>query len=57
MSKKVLMIRLRSDAVDFEKWPQLTKEKLEAAFVQAPNAKLAFNTLPYDSLDAVKRWS
>lgn len=122
MSKKVLMIGLRSDAVDFVKWPQLTKEKLEAAFFQvvneltengydakwcltdrgetateqvtqsleeespdivligagvrtdpdhfllfetvlnvvhekAPNAKIAFNTLPYDSLDAVKRWS
>lgn len=121
MKKKVLLIGLRSDAVDFEKWPQLTKEKLEAAFVeviselnqsgyeakwcltdrgqtakeqvasalqveqpdivlvgagvrtdsehfllfeqlinvihsQAPNAKIAFNTLPYDTLDSVRRW-
>ncbi len=119
--KKVLLIGLRSDAVDFDKWPQLTKEKLEAAFiqviselnqggykakwcltdrgetaqtqvsealrteepdivlvgagvrtdpdhfllfeqlinvihVQAPNAKIAFNTLPYDTLESVKRW-
>ncbi len=28
----VLLVGLRSSAVDFEKWPQLTKEKLEAAF-------------------------
>ncbi|MEM0911876.1 MAG: SGNH/GDSL hydrolase family protein [Pseudomonadota bacterium] len=121
MNKKVLMIGLRSDAVDYEKWPQLTKEKLEAAFTQvvseltengydakwcltdrgetaekqvvdalnkeqpdivligagvrtdpdhfllfeqlinvihakAPSAKIAFNTLPYDSLESVKRW-
>ena len=34
MSKKVLLIGLKSDAVDFKKWPQLTKEKLEAAFLQ-----------------------
>ena len=119
--KKVLLIGLKSDAVDFEKWPQLTKEKLEAAFVQvvselnengydatwcltdrgetakeqvedalleytpdivlvgagvrtdpdhfllfetliniihknAPKAKIAFNTLPYDTLESVQRW-
>jgi hypothetical protein len=119
--KKVLLIGLRSDAVDFEKWPQLTKEKLEAAFVHvvseleqngysakwcltdrgdtaesqvvdalnkdmpelvlvgagvrtdpdhfllfeklinvihahAPHAKIAFNTLPYDTLASVQRW-
>ncbi len=118
---KVLMIGLRSDAVDFVKWPQLTAEKLEAAFEQvlgemadagfdarwcltdtgetaeqqvldeletvmpdvvligagvrtdpdhfllfervinavhraAPDAKIAFNTLPYDSTEAVRRW-
>ncbi|MEM9346739.1 MAG: hypothetical protein AAGB26_08990 [Planctomycetota bacterium] len=118
---KVLMIGLRSDAVDFEKWPQLSVEKLEAAFEKvlgemadagfdarwcltdtgeaaeqqvldelkavepdvvligagvrtdpdhfllferlinavhraAPRAKIAFNTLPYDSAEAVRRW-
>lgn len=121
MNKKVLLIGLRSDSVDYVKWPQLTKEKLEAAFTQvvsqltengyeaqwcltdtgdtaaeqvhdvlcevqpdivlvgagvrtdpdhfllferlinvihthAPNAKIAFNTLPYDSLESVQRW-
>lgn len=120
--KKVLLIGLRSDCVDYEKWPQLTPEKLESAFetvaaeltengylavwcltdqgetakeqvekalkTEEPNivlvgagvrtdpdllllfeqiinvihkhavhAKIAFNTLPYDSLQAVKRWS
>ncbi|MGF1484815.1 MAG: hypothetical protein ACFBZ8_10685 [Opitutales bacterium] len=118
---KVLMIGLRSDAVDFEKWPELTKEKLETAFAQilqaftelgfvaqwcltdrgetaeaqvrealaaqvpdvvligagvrtdpdhfllfekvinlvhrdAPQARIAFNTLPFDSVEAVQRW-
>lgn len=122
MSKKVLMIGLRSDSVDFEKWPQLSVEKLEAAFQQvlgeledagydalwcltdrgetaaqkvtealttqrpdfvmvgagvrtdpdhfllfeqvinlihehAPQAKIVFNTLPYDSVQAVERWA
>ncbi|MCG8457439.1 MAG: hypothetical protein MI919_14290 [Holophagales bacterium] len=122
MKKKVLMIGLRSDAVDFEKWPQLTKEKLEAAFAEvlaelerhdylpvwcltdksekatgkvvralkaeepdivlvgagirtdpdlfllfeqvinaihehAPAARIVFNRLPHDSLEAVRRWS
>ncbi|WDT87592.1 SGNH/GDSL hydrolase family protein [Alteromonas sp. 009811495] len=122
MSKKVLLIGLRSDNVNYEKWPQLSKEKLDAAFEQvvselnnngydslwcltdqgetaaqqveealakekpdivligagvrtdpdhfllfeqvinivhanAPKAKIAFNSLPYDSLDAIKRWS
>jgi len=121
-SKRVLMIGLKSSAVDFEKWPQLSPEKLEAAFVQvlkevtdagyvsewclvgtdasavddvsaalarfepdivlvgagvrtdpdhlhlfetilntahqaAPNAKFAFNSLPYDTLEALKRWA
>lgn len=119
---RVLMIGLKSAAVDFEKWPQLSVEKLEAAFVQvrqevdaagyesrwcligtdpsaaldvakdidafdpdivligagvrtdadhlelfeqvlntahahAPSAKFAFNSLPYDTLEALKRWS
>ncbi|MEM6259542.1 MAG: hypothetical protein AAF711_05570 [Planctomycetota bacterium] len=118
---KVLMIGLRSDAVDFEKWPRLSAEKLEAAFERvlgemagagfdarwcltdtgetaegqvldelravgpdvvligaglrtdpehfllfervinavhgaATDAKIAFNTLPYDSVEAVRRW-
>ena len=120
--KKVLLIGLRSDCVDYEKWPQLTRDKLEAAFEEvvlqlskegytgircltdqgktaseqiekalkkenpdivlvgagvrtdpdllllfekvinaihkyAPPAKIAFNRLPYDSVEAVKRWS
>lgn len=115
------MIGLRADAVDYEKWPELTPEKLEGAFeavasqltgegfdatwcltdtgetaehvveegirelspdvvligagvrtdpdhfllfekvinlvhAKAPEAKIAFNTLPFDSVDAVKRW-
>ncbi len=115
------MIGLRSDCVDYEKWPQLNKEILEAAFIQvvteltqngydaiwcltdqgktaeeqlknalreekpdivlvgagvrtdpnlfflfekvinvihsqAPSAKIAFNNLPYDSLESVQRW-
>ncbi|WP_334029587.1 hypothetical protein [Alteromonas sp. P256] len=121
MKKKVLMIGLRSDAVEFDKWPQLTKEKLESAFVDtvtelakngydakwcltdrgetaeqhayhtllkekpdivligagvradpdhfllfekliniihthSSNAKIAFNTMPNDSLESVQRW-
>lgn len=120
--KRVLMIGLKSSAVDFEKWPQLSIDKLEVAFVQilkevqdagydgewclvdadpsatqtvattidafhpdivligagvrtdpdhlhlfeailniahkkAPNAQFAFNSLPYDTLEALKRWS
>ena len=31
---KVVMIGLRSDAVDFSKWPELSVEKLEAAFAK-----------------------
>ena len=30
----VLLIGLRADAVDYKKWPQLSREKLEAAFKQ-----------------------
>lgn len=121
-AKRVLMIGLKSTAVDFDKWPQLSVEKLETAFVQvlnevkdegfdgewclvdaddsavedvsaalarfdpdivlvgagvrtdpdhlhlfeiilntahhaAPNAKFAFNSLPYDTLDALRRWA
>ena len=121
MRTKVLLIGLRSDCVDYEKWPQLSPEKLEAAFVEvvtqlgqngydstwcltdqgetaeaqvqdalmaerpdivligagvrtdpdlfilfekvinvvhahAPKAKIAFNKLPYDSVEAVQRW-
>ena len=116
------MIGLSADNVDYEKWPQLTKESLEAAFEEviagltaegydsewcltdqgataeqkvtealkryvpdivmvgagvrtdpdllhlfekvinlihehAPDAKMAFNSLPFDTVDAVKRWS
>ena len=32
--KRVLLIGLRSDVVDFAKWPGLTREKLEAWFGQ-----------------------
>jgi len=121
VNKKVLLIGLRSSSVDFEKWPQLSVEKLEAAFQQvleefedagykalwcltdsgetasqqvtealathqpdfvmvgagvrtdpdhfllfekvinlihteAIQAKIVFNTLPYDSVQAVERW-
>ncbi|MEM9079711.1 MAG: hypothetical protein AAGC74_03360 [Verrucomicrobiota bacterium] len=120
-AKVVVMIGLKSSAVDFEKWPQLSVENLEAAFVKvreeleregyravwcltdtgetaeqvvraalekekpacvlvgagvrtdedhfllferiinlvhecAPQARVAFNRLPYDSVEAVKRW-
>ena len=119
---RVLMIGLATDAVDFEKWPELSPEKLEAALraverdlraagydarwcltdrgetaleqvgaaleevrphvvlvgagvrkdpehlllfeqilnavlERAPGARLAFNTLPFDSVEAVARWS
>ncbi|MEO0453983.1 MAG: hypothetical protein AAFY98_07580 [Verrucomicrobiota bacterium] len=122
MNQRVLLIGLRADAVDYEKWDKLSPEKLEAAFTEviteleeagyqpqwcltdtgataceqiqsalketepeivligagvradganlflfekvinlvhehAPQAKICFNRLPYDSLDAVKRWS
>ncbi len=122
MSKNVLLIGLRSDVVDFSKWPELTREKLEASFEKtiaeltkdgynaqwcltdlgktavevisaklrerknnvvvigagvrkdpdllllferiintivevSPNSKIAFNTLPFDTVEAVKRWS
>ena len=33
MSKRVLLVGLDSSSADFSKWPGLTKEKLEAAFV------------------------
>ena len=35
--KRVLLIGLRSDSVDYEKWPELSREKLEAAFAQVLN--------------------
>lgn len=119
---KVVLIGLHADHVDFEKWPQLSKEKLENAFEAvieeltqegfeaawcltdrgetaaeqvrstlvevvpdivligagvrtdpehfilfetvinivhetSPQAKIAFNQLPYDSVEAVKRWA
>ncbi|WP_424313614.1 hypothetical protein [Haloferula sp.] len=121
-SKKVLLIGLRSDCVDYEKWPELNREKLNAAFEEvvdeltkegyaaiwcltdqgataseqvqealkkerpdivlvgaglrtdpdllhlfekvinaihehAPSARITFNQFPYDSVEAVKRWS
>lgn len=31
-NSSVLLVGLKSSVVDFEKWPQLTQEKLEAAF-------------------------
>lgn len=122
MIKRVLLIGLRSDCVDYEKWPQLSPAKLESAFTEiidelttegydafwcltdqgetardvvtnalknnspdivvvgagvrtdpdlfglfetvvnliheyAPKARIAFNQLPYDTVEAVKRWS
>ncbi len=122
MKRRVLLIGLRSSSVDFAKWPELTTEKLEAAFNQvlqdltsqgyeakwcltdtgetaeeqvqetlnsfqpeivligagvrtdpdhfilferiinsvhsnAPNARIAFNTSPFDSVEAVERWT
>lgn len=32
MRSRVLLIGLRSDAVDFDRWPHLTRESLESAF-------------------------
>nr|WP_010131541.1 hypothetical protein [Microbulbifer agarilyticus] len=120
--KRVVLIGLRADVVDYEKWPELSKEKLESAFQRvleeltqsgydahwcltdtgdtaeaqvtealqkvnpdvvlvgagvrtdpdhfllfekvinlihqhAPNAAIAFNSLPFDSVEAVQRWS
>ncbi|MEM8874245.1 MAG: hypothetical protein AAGD32_08285 [Planctomycetota bacterium] len=119
---KVMLIGLKTSAVDFEKWPQLTPEKLEAGFKDllnelaaqgfeprnclvdtgetaeqvvvetldefapdvvvigagvrndpdhlllfekvinlvvrhAPGCRIAFNTLPFDTVDAVRRWA
>lgn len=117
----VLLVGLKSSVVNFEKWPELSVEKLEAAFsdvhtnlielgyetkwcltdtgetaeqqlttdlkeftpdivlvgagvridpdhfllfekiintihAEAPDAKIAFNSTPFDSVEAVKRW-
>ncbi len=122
MSKNVLMIGLDAKYVDFDKWPQLTQEKLEQSFVDtvnqlnelgysaewcltdtgdtaldvlkaklsersyqvvvigagvrkdpdmlllferiintiiqvSPSSKIAFNTLPFDTPEAVQRWA
>lgn len=122
MSKKVLLVGLKASVVDFRKWPDLSVQKLEAAFNAAvselsesgytaqwcltdtgetaeerlaqsletfdpdivligagvrtdadhlplfekmvnliheksPGAKMAFNTSPFDTVDAVKRWA
>ncbi|MDJ0624236.1 MAG: universal stress protein [Desulfocapsaceae bacterium] len=119
---KILLVGLQSSSVDFEKWPQLSVEKLEKAFSdiiaeltqhgysavwcltdtgetaeqkltesieavdpdlvivgagvrtdpdhfllfekiiniihkKAPNAHIAFNTNPYDTIEAINRWS
>ncbi|MEN1679162.1 MAG: hypothetical protein AAGJ46_06185 [Planctomycetota bacterium] len=119
---RVLLIGLRADAVDYEKWPGLSPEKLNTAFDQvqqeladagfqaewaltdrgetaeaqvvealervrpgivligagvrtdpdyfllfeklintvmaiSPGSKICFNTLPFDSVKAVKRWA
>ena len=35
--KKVVLVGLKLDVVDFKKWPELSKEKLEAAFEQVFN--------------------
>lgn len=122
MSKTVLMIGLDANSVDFDKWPELTQEKLEQGFVDiatqlnelgyeaewcltdtgntavevvkakllersndvvvigagvrkdpdmlllfetiintiievSPASKIAFNTLPFDTAEAVQRWA
>ncbi len=122
MSKKVLLVGLKASVVDYDKWPQLSVEKLEAAFEavlhelsglgyesrwcltdtgetaeqqlvddlrqfqpdivlvgagvrtdadhfllfermvnvihrDAPQARIAFNSIPQDSVQAVQRWS
>ena len=122
VATKVVLIGLRSSVVDYDKWPELSPEKLEAAFEQilneltaaghqanwcltdtgataeaqdtktllaerpdvvvvgagvrtdpdhfllfemvinlihahAPQAKIAFNSSPFDTVDAVRRWS
>lgn len=122
VKKSVLLVGLKSSVVDFEKWPQLSVEKLEAAFKQvvsdlqnegfearwcltdtgetaeqqlsdalrehspdivligagvradpdhhllfekminlvmriSPQSNIAFNSLPNDSVEAVKRWA
>lgn len=46
MSKKVLMIGWHPDAVNYDKWPGLTSEKLEAA-LRADEEKL--NGLGFDA--------
>ena len=116
------MIGLRADVVEFEKWPGLTREKLEKSFIDtvqelrskgyqaewcltdtgetavdvvaeklterendvivigagirkdpdslvlfekiinailsySPSSKIAFNTLPFDTVEAVQRWA
>lgn len=118
---KILLVGLQSSSVDFEKWPQLSVQKLEQAFSdileeltqngfsavwcltdagktaeqklteaialenpdvvivgagvrtdpdhfllfekminiihrKAPNAQIAFNTSPYDTIEAINRW-
>ncbi len=119
---KILLVGLQSSSVNFEKWPQLSVQKLEKAFSdiieeltqngysavwcltdtgetaeqkltesidsvdpdlvivgagvrtdpdhfllfekviniihkKAPNAHIAFNTNPYDTIEAINRWS
>ncbi len=119
---KILLVGLQSSSVDFEKWPQLSVQKLEKAFSdiieeltqsgysavwcltdtgetaeqkltesiesvepdlvivgagvrtdpdhfllfekviniihkKAPDARIAFNTNPYDTIEAINRWS
>ena len=119
--KKVLLAGLATSAVEFDKWPELTPEKLEAAFAmvkaeleeqgysakwcltdsgataeeqfvadlkafapdivligagvrsdpdhlelfeklinavlrESPSSKIAFNTTPFDSAEAIERW-
>ena len=122
MKTSVLLVGLKSSAVDFDKWPQLSVEKLEQAFAsilaelteagfdarwcltdadesaqeqlasalrehspevvvigagvradpdhlllfeqmintivkELPGCRIAFNTLPFDTVEAVKRWA
>lgn len=44
--KKVLLVGLRTSSVDFAKWPELTPEKLEAAFETVESGLKALGHTP-----------
>lgn len=39
-----------------ERYLHLLEQLINAASTAAPSAKIAFNTLPYDTVEAVERW-